>query len=159
MTDRKLLKLLWSVGLFLAPTLFMRPTKDRWIVFLFNAFLNTYIDNYLVASKRLKYPNRLKSVKKLSNGSVLYDSLLCPLMTTWYYIATRHVKKISKFLFITFLFVLPQLIFELLLEKYTEIIKYKKGWKWYHSFFTISFIKIFVRGFIQMINKASQINS
>lgn len=159
MQDRKLLKKLWIAGLLLFPTLFMKPTKDRWIIFLFNAFLNTYIDNYLVVTGRLKYPHRLKKVIKFSNGSVLYDSLLCPLVTTWYYMATRKVKNSSEFLLKTILFVLPQLIFELILEKYTKIIKYKNGWKWYHSFFTIALIKILARGFMELINKISRLNS
>jgi hypothetical protein len=158
MSDRKILRMLWIFGLFLMPTLMMKPMKDRWIIFLLNSVLNNKIDHYLVTTNRLSYPHRLKQARKFSKGSILYDNLLCPLVTTWYYTSTKKYKNISDFLIKTLLFVLPQLIFEVVLEKYTKIIKYKKDWKWYHSFVTIAFIKLFVRGFMQFINKVSRTN-
>ncbi|MDQ0200786.1 hypothetical protein [Neobacillus ginsengisoli] len=83
MLERRILKRLWLIGLALLPTLFKKPIKDRWIVFLLNGSLNQYLDDYLVSTNRIKYPIRLKNVPFLTKGSVLYDSLLCPLVTTW----------------------------------------------------------------------------
>ncbi|WP_419888330.1 CBO0543 family protein [Neobacillus niacini] len=151
MLERKILKYLWILGIILFSTIFRKPIRERWIVFLFNSVLNIYLDNYLVHTKRLKYPVRVKHAGLFTRGSILYDNLLCPIVTLWYCQSTKNTKKISEFLFKTFLYVLPQTVIEIILEKYTDLIEYKKGWKWYHTFGAIAAVKMLVRGFIQLI--------
>lgn len=152
MLERKILKSLWILGLMLFPTLFKKPIKERWIVFLFNSLINVYLDNYLVNTKRLQYPVRVKNAGLFTKGSILYDNLLCPIVTVWYCQATKNTKKVSEFLLKTFLYVLPQTVVEIVLEKYTNLIDYKNGWKWYHTFGAISLVKLMIRGFIGLIN-------
>jgi hypothetical protein len=157
MLEKKILKLLWILGLILFPaTLFKHPIKERWIVFLLNGVLNQFLDNYLVSTKRIKYPIRIKNAHKFTKGSILYDTLLCPLVTVWYHQATKQPKHIGEFIFKSIIFVLPQISIEIILEKYTKLINYKNGWKWFHSFGAIMLIKLFVRGFIEILNRSSK---
>lgn len=151
MLERKILKYLWILGIIIFSTLFRKPIRERWIVFLFNSLLNIYLDNYLVNTKRLKYPVREKHAGLFTSGSILYDNLLCPIVTVWYCQSTKNTKKISEFLIKTFLYVLPQTVAEIFLEKYTDLIEYKKGWKWYHTFGAITAVKVLIRGMIELI--------
>ena len=152
MSERNILKFLWILGLIIFPTLFMKPIKERWIVFLLNSTLNQYLNNFLVSTNKLVYPVRIKNEKLYTQGSILYDSVLCPIVTVWYHQATKKPKGVFDFLMKTIIFVSPQIIVEILLEKYTKLIKYKNGWKWYHSFGAVALIKMFVRGFIELVN-------
>lgn len=147
MSDKKILKFLWISGLVLLfPTLLTKSIKEQLIVYLLSSYFNTPLDNYLVSKNRLEYPVGLKNERKFTKGSFLYDSILCPLLTVWYYQSTQKTKKLSGILFKTFLFTTPQVILEASLERFTRTIKYKKGWKWYHSFIGIFLIKLFIRG-------------
>ncbi|MDQ6596402.1 hypothetical protein E2K98_29765 [Bacillus salipaludis] len=156
MTDRKILKFLWLLGLVLLfPTLLKKPIKEQLIIFLLSSFFNTPLDNYLVSKDRLEYPVRLKNERKFTKGSFLYDSILCPLITVWYYQSTQKTKKLSEIILKTFLFTTPQVILEALMERFTRTINYKKGWKWYHSFIGIFLLKLYIRGFVGLINLIS----
>ena len=158
MGDKKILKFLWGLGLgLLLPTLLKKPIKEQLIIFLLSSFFNTPLDNYLVSTNRIEYPVRLKNEKKFTKGSFLYDSILCPLLTVWYYQSTQKTKKIGEIFFKTFLFTTPQVILEVTMERFTRTIKYKKGWKWYHSYIGIFSIKLFIRTLVGSINYISKI--
>lgn len=152
MLERKILKLLWILGFLIFPTLFKKPIKERWIIFLLNSVFNQYLDNYLVQTNRLAYPVRIKNAHYFTKGSILYDTVLCPIVTVWYHQATKNTKNILEFIIKTIIYVSPQIIIEIIFEKYTNLVKYKNGWKWYHSFGAVAFIKVIIRTFVELIN-------
>jgi hypothetical protein len=157
MTDKKLLRFLWILGLVLLfPTLLKKPIKERVLIFLLSSSFNQPLDNLAVSTNRITYPVRLKNEGKFTKGRFLYDNLLCPLITVWFYESSRHTKKLSELLLKTFLFSTPQVILEATFERFTRTIKYKKGWKWYHSFISIYLIKLFIWALVQLLNVCSK---
>lgn len=76
-----------------------------------------------------------------------FDLLLCPLMNIIFNQVTLKDEPIN-IIFKVFLFTTPMSLFEKWLEKNTGLIKWKKGWGWYHTFLSITLKYLGIRSFI-----------
>lgn len=149
---KNLLLIALIINIFLLRPLLIRktPVKDWVIVYLFNAATNGLIDNILVRNKIVKYPVRL--FPKVFDTHVLFDFFLYPTFTVWYNQLT-HKDKIFPIIYKLFFITIPPFLLELWAEKKTNLIKWNKGWKWYHSFFGFILKSLVTRTVIEIVRK------
>jgi hypothetical protein len=139
-------------GLFSIPTLFKKPSIKLWLpLYLINCIINYLFNKYLVESNKLKYPKKLIS-KKITNINVSYDIFVCPFLSVWFCQST-YKSNIRDFLVKLFIFALPQGVYEIVLERKTDTLKFKKNWKWFHSIFLVFIVKLLSRGVLELLKK------
>ena len=142
-------------GLLFLPFAFKKkPIKDWLIVYLSTALLSALLDHILVGKKLLAYPVRVFS--KDFKYHIVFDLLLCPLVSVFYNQLTYNEKSIVKIMGKQFLFTIPQLIIEILSGKYLNMVKWLNGWRWYHTFISMNAKYLAIRGFIQITRKISR---
>lgn len=153
MNNRFEIRALWVlliIGIVLTPLSIKGKNYKKWLIaFFLNAYNNTFIASAIAKKGYLSYPVRF--LPNLYTSSVIYDFLLCSLVTVWYCRSTvgdNWKKALAK----VWLFVIPQVVTEALLEKNTKLIKYAKGWNWLTSLVTIAVAKLGIRTFLVMLD-------
>jgi hypothetical protein len=150
--ERQILKFSLILGLFFLPILFRKPSFKIWsTIYLTNGIVSHLTDRALVAQKKLSYPVRL--VPKLTKNSLVYDYIICPLISVAYCQATNHSKPLG-ILGKGILFALPQVAIEYLAERKTKLIRYKNGWTVLHSYIGILVVKLTFRGLFGLLKKS-----
>lgn len=135
-------------GLVLLPfAIVKRSFKDWIIVYLVSVIGNYGADKFLVSRGYLKY--KKKPFNKF-NIHLPFDFIHYPLMLLYYNQWTLNSKPIGVLLKI-FPLVIPQIMIETLAAKKTKLIKWKKGWTWYHSLISIVLKLLICRGIIAII--------
>lgn len=130
-----------------------RSFKDWLIVYLVSCLGNTMADRYLVSKGYLKY--KVRPYKSKFSIHIPFDYIHYPLLLLYYNQWTLNSKPLGlivKLLVCT----TPQVLFETILEKKTDLITWRKGWSWYHSFLSMALKLFFCRmiiGGIRVINK------
>ncbi|GAE25598.1 hypothetical protein JCM9140_1601 [Halalkalibacter wakoensis JCM 9140] len=138
-------------GLVSSFTLFKRPSSKLWIsLYLSNCLFNYLFDKSLVETKQIEYPVRFKP--KIFKINVIYDFLVCPFLSVWYCQSTYH-SKWSGIIGKLILFSIPQAIYEVLLERKTDALKFKGKWKWLYSFYLVFLVKIISRSIFAFMKK------
>ncbi|WP_062048262.1 CBO0543 family protein [Bacillus sp. JCM 19034] len=149
--DKFILRALFVLGIGLLPIVFRKPPiKDWLLVFLWNAFTNGFIDTVVVSHKVVKYPVRL--LPKIFKTNILFDFLLYPIMTVVYNRFTARDKPLIIFLKL-FCLTIPMVLIELWAERKTGLIKFKRGWEWYHSFISLTIKSLLTRLWISWVRK------
>lgn len=121
-------------GLVLLPfAILKRSFKDWLIVYLVSFIGNFFSDEFLVKRGYLKYPKRLFPKYKIH---LPFDFIHYPLILLYYNQWTLNSKPVGIILKL-FPFVIPQTIIETIASKKTNLIKWKKGWTWYHSLISL----------------------
>lgn len=139
------------IGLFLLPLAILKKSFKDWvIVYLVSIIGNFHADKYLVSKGYLKY--KIRPFPKIFNIHLPFDSVLYPLILLYYNQWTLHSKPIGILLKL-FPFAIPLIFIETFAEKKTNLITWKKGWAWYHSFISLIIKLIVCRGIIAMIRK------
>ncbi|MBE3571033.1 MAG: hypothetical protein IMW92_13345 [Bacillales bacterium] len=149
--DKIILWILFIIGIALLLFSFRKKAliKDSILVFLLKAYFSTFIGIFVAEEKMIVYPVRFLS--KYFNTSIIFESLLYPIMCVYFFQTTYH----SKFLGIILqcaLYTSALTIIEVLCEKYTDLIKYHT-WTWMYSFITIFLLSLFVRLIMLYLNK------
>lgn len=153
--ERQILKFSLILGLFFLPILFRKPSSKLWsTIYVTNGIFSHLTDRALVAQKKLSYPVRL--VPKLTKNSLVYDYIICPLISVAYCQATNHSKPLG-ILGKGILFALPQVAIEYLAEKKTKLIRYKNGWTVLHSYIGILFVKLIFRGLFGFLKNSDNL--
>ncbi|MFP3727614.1 CBO0543 family protein [Priestia filamentosa] len=154
-SDKRFLRVLCILNLvFLIPIILRKPPIKDWIVvYLFNAVTNGIIDKLLTSYNIVKYPVRF--VPKIFNIHILFDFLLYPTFTILYNQVTMKDKPFAIFYKLLFL-ITPAFLIEVWAVSKTHLIKWKKGWNWYHTFISIMFKSLLTRSFIGIIRKISE---
>lgn len=135
-------------GLVLLPfAIVKRSFKDWVIVYLVSVIGNYGADKYLVSKGYLKY--KKKPFNKFQIH-LPFDYIHYPLMLLYYNQWTLNSNPLGVFLKI-FPFVIPQIIIETVAAKKTNLIKWKKGWTWYHSLISVVLKLLLCRGIISII--------
>ncbi|WP_442853226.1 CBO0543 family protein [Bacillus sp. EB01] len=94
---------------------------------------------------------RLCELFKAFNISAVFGYLLYPVICVYFIKATKQ-SNILVVLFKNVLFTTPMVLAETWLEKHTNLIKYKKGWNWRHSYASIFGTFLAVRTIAYIIN-------
>jgi hypothetical protein len=127
--------------------LMVRQPKKKWlIVYSFNAITNIILDKW-VTKNFISYPTRL--FPKIFNIHILYDAFLYPIGTVIYNQWSSKDKLIAivyKLLF----FSVPLTIFEFWAERKTGLIKWSNGWRWYHTFLSVTLKSLITRGVLSI---------
>lgn len=137
-------------GMVLLPfAIVKRSFKDWIIVYLVSVIGNFFSDKYLVSKGYLKYPIKLFPKYEIH---LPFDFIHYPLMLLYFNQWTLNSKLTDIFLKL-FPFVIPQTIIETIAAKKTNLIKWKKGWNWYHSLISLTLKLLLCRGIIAIIRK------
>lgn len=149
--QQKLLKLILIIGLSAIPFAFRREKLKDWlIIFFLKGYISSFIDQVVVRNKHISYPIRF--LPKHFNLSILFDYLLFPLLCVFYNQTSYKSKPLSVILQ-SLVYSLPMTGFEVILERTTKLIKYKKNWNWIFTYSTLVITFLFVRGFIYIVRK------
>ncbi|ALC91761.1 hypothetical protein AM500_19725 [Bacillus sp. FJAT-18017] len=124
------------------------PIKDWLIVFFLKGYISSFLDVIVVKKGYVAYPVNLF---KAFNISVVFSYLLYPVICVYFNKATKQ-SNILVVLFKNVLFTTPMVLAETWLEKHTNLIKYKKGWNWRHSYASIFGTFLAVRTIAYIIN-------
>lgn len=148
------LSLTTLISVFLLPfAIVKRPFKDWIIVYLVSSIGNSFADRYLVSRGYLKY--KIRPFPKKSSIHLPFDFLHYPLLLLYYNQWTLDSKPIGIFLKL-FPFAIPQVIIETIAAKKTDLITWKKGWTWYHSFISLLVKLLLCRFIIAIIRKMNK---
>jgi hypothetical protein len=126
--QKTLLKVFLVIGILLLPFAFKREkVKDWLLVFFLKGYISSFVAQLVVRNKNISYPIRL--LPSFLNISVVFDYLLFPLLCVFYNRTSLFSKPIYVFIQ-SLLYSMPMTILEVILEKYTDLIKYKNNWNW-----------------------------
>lgn len=149
--QKKLLRIILGVGLLLIPFAFKREKLKDWLlIFFLKGYISSFLDQIIVKKKRISYPVRFMS--KYFDSSLLFDYLLFPLLCVFYN-RTSEKSNLHSIFLQSFIYTTPITVLEVILEKKTNLIRYKKNWNWLITYSTLVVTFLFVRGFIVIIRK------
>lgn len=137
------------VGVFLLPfAIFKRSFKDWIIVYLVSIIGNSWADRFLVSRGYLKYD--IRPFKKSLKIHLPFDYVHYPLMLLYYNQWTLNSKPTGIVLKL-FPFIIPQVLIETFAATKTDLITWRKGWNWQHSFISLAIKMLLCRGIISII--------
>ena len=149
--QKKLLRIILGVGLLLIPFAFKREKLKDWLlIFFLKGYIASFLDQIIVKKKRISYPVRFMS--KYFDSSLLFDYLLFPLLCVFYN-RTSEKSNLHSIFLQSLIYTTPMTVLEVILEKKTNLIQYKKNWNWLITYSTLVVTFLFVRGFIVIIRK------
>ena len=149
--QKKLLRIILGVGLLLIPFAFKREKLKDWLlIFFLKGYISSFLDQIIVKKKQISYPVRFMS--KYFDSSILFDYLLFPLLCVFYN-RTSEKSNLHSIFLQSFIYSTPMTVLEVILEKNTNLIRYKKNWNWLITYLTLVITFLFVRGFIAIIRK------
>lgn len=151
--EMNILRSLYALGIVSFFNLIRKPPVKDWvIIFLLKSYIASIFDNILVKKGYLKYPVNLF---KTFDISVLFSYLIFPVTCIYFNQVTRN-SRMSEILAKSLLFSAPSAVAEHLIERKTNLIKYKKTWNSFYSFATIATTFLMVRFLMELIRKVSQ---
>ena len=149
--QKKLLRIVLGVGLLLIPFAFKREKLKDWLlIFFLKGYISSFLDQIIVKKKQISYPVRFMS--KYFDSSILFDYLLFPILCVFYN-RTSEKSNLHSIFLQSFIYSTPMTVLEVILEKKTNLIRYKKKWNWLITYSTLVVTFLFVRGFIAIIRK------
>ncbi|MBU9724245.1 MULTISPECIES: CBO0543 family protein [Bacillaceae] len=132
-----------------------RSFKDWIIVFLVSILGNSMADRYLVSRGFLKY--KVRPLPDKFGIHLPFDFIHYPLLLLYFNQWTLNSKPLGMILKLL-LMVTPQVAIETYAAEKTNLITWRKGWSWKHSFVSmmIKFLlcRLIIAG-IRVINKRS----
>jgi hypothetical protein len=148
------LYILTIIGIFLLPFAIVKRSFKDWVIVYFVSIIgNSWADRYLVSRGYLKYD--IRPFKKNFKIHLPFDYVHYPLMLLYYNQWTLNSKPLGIILKL-FPFLIPQVLVETFAAKKTDLITWRKGWSWQHSFVSLAIKMLLCRGIIsaiRMINR------
>jgi hypothetical protein len=134
-TEKQFLRSLLFISVALWPQLFRKKPRQHWILLYgYNAVTNVILDKIMVTRGKVEYPTRL--LPNLFKIHILFDVILYPTATVIYHQWTKR-DKIPAILSKLLVFSVSLTLIEIYADKHTGLIKWRNGWKWYHSFISV----------------------
>ncbi|CAM4269832.1 CBO0543 family protein [Paenibacillus tarimensis] len=147
-TNQQALAALCVLFLGLLVYAFRRPPRKDWMLaYLFNAASNMAIDNVVVNKGYIEYPVRL--FPKIFETHLLFNLFYYPTATILYNQMTYRDKPLHQ-LYKVFIFSVPLVFIEAWANANTKLVKWKKGWRWYHTFLGITIKSLITRWIVQL---------
>lgn len=148
--EKSLIKLLYFFGVASFFYFIRKPLAKDWLlVFFIKSYYASLVDKLVVNKGYVQYPTRFP---KQVNTSLLFDYLLFPITCVFYNQLTKDSRILQSLLKVLY-FSVPMTITELWLEKNTQLVKYKKGWNWKTTFYSLTFSFLFVRFLMSVIRR------
>ncbi|MEB1810192.1 MAG: hypothetical protein LPK26_23305 [Bacillaceae bacterium] len=149
--ERTFLSIITLISLSLLPfAIVKRSFKDWIIVFLVSCIGNAFADRLLVSKGYLKY--KVRPFKTNFAIHFPFDFIHYPLLLLYYNQWTLNSRPLGIVLKL-FPFIVPQTIIETIVEKKTDLITWRKGYTWYHSFGSLFIKFLLCRCIIALIRK------
>ncbi|HAM79244.1 MAG TPA: hypothetical protein DCO80_00375 [Ornithinibacillus sp.] len=154
--EKKLLRLLTALCIASLPFLFRGPKmRENLVIFFSKGILSTLIDAYVVATRRIEYP--VRPFAKIFKTNIMYDMLFFPLLSVlWVKLSYRD--NLQKILWKSLIFSVPMSIGQWYFERNSKLFKWKK-WTALHTFGSVSFTLLTIRGFVGAIKKIDHVKS
>ncbi|RSL31504.1 hypothetical protein D7Z54_20615 [Salibacterium salarium] len=138
----------------LIPVVIRKPPRKDWIiVYLYNAITNIMVDCLLTKHNVIKYPVRF--LANLFRTQILFDLLVYPTLTVVYNQVTYKDKPLDSF-FKLFYFTIPMIIVETWAERKTKLIRWNRGWEWYHTFIGFTLKSFHTRLLMGLLRKMDE---
>jgi len=154
MIDRIILIVGTLFGIMSFPTLFRKPSSHIWLpLFVINGVVNLIFDKILIETKQVKYPVRF--LPKVFKVNIIYDLLVCPYLSVWFCKSTYN-SNIKELIGKLIIYGTPQAIYEILLERKTNTLKFTGNWRWIYSTFLVFIVKIISRGVLALLKKTGR---
>jgi len=135
----------------LLPFLLKKPPRRDWIfAYFWNAATNILLDKIAVKRGWIAYPTRLLPGR--FSIHILFDALLYPTATVLYNQMTRR-NKLSGIVGKVLLFAVPLTVIEVWADRYTGLIRWGKGWKWYHTFLSVTLKSLGTRTAVALFSR------
>jgi len=154
MIEKNFLLITSLVSVILLPfAIFKKSFKDWIIVYLVSLIGNSLLDRALVSKGYIEYD--VRPFPKKFGIHLPFDYLHYPLMLLYYNQWTLNSRPMG-ILLKTFPFIIPQVFIETMAERNTDLITWKKGWTWKHSFISLFMKFLFCRmiiGAIRLLNE------
>jgi len=152
--EKRFLRVLFILTLLGLPFLFRKPpVKDSILTFLLNGYTNGIVDRFVVTHKLIKYPVRY--FRKEFKIHVLFDFLLYPTVSVIINKLTKNDKPLV-IIYKIILFIFPIFLIELWAERNTNLIRWRRPWKWYHTLLSLTVKSVLNRlmiGAIRVLDK------
>lgn len=154
--DKTFLRVVLIINLIVLIPIVLRkpPIKDWLLVYLYNAITNGLADRILSYYKIVKYPVRF--LPNVFQSHILFDYLIYPTITVLYNQMTMK-DKLFPIIYKLFYFTIPMFLVEYWAVRKTHLIKWSKGWKWYHTFISVSIKSLITRTFIGLTRMIDEI--
>ncbi|MDQ0252699.1 hypothetical protein J2S74_000071 [Evansella vedderi] len=158
MRDKTILNIITILGIGGWAFLFRRKgeLKDWFLIYLFKTLVSTLIDGPVIKKKYVQYPKRY--FPTLFDSNIVFLYVLFPLSCVLYNQFTYKMKPLKTILSV-FLFSGPMAIGEHIIERYTNLVKFNKGWNGFYTFTVLSstfwVVRLFIE-FIRFIDKRRQ---
>ncbi|RYG73506.1 hypothetical protein EU245_06420 [Lentibacillus lipolyticus] len=128
------------------------PLQEWLICYLLAAHLAIFLGQLVVSYELLYYPVKLFPQFR---SSVLYEYLLLPIMSVYYYYQTSSNSSMFRMLRVALLISGTSTVFEVVLEKNTDLIHYIQ-WHWYYSLISIFLFLLAIRFLMKQIVKMGE---
>ncbi|MEK5392917.1 CBO0543 family protein [Margalitia sp. FSL K6-0131] len=128
--------------------------KEAQIVFIFAQALAWIYEYVLVAMGYIEFPFR--EFPKASEMSFSLYYLIYPSIAVFFIFSYPPKGKKVKIIFHYLLFSFVAVGYSVVIEKFSELVKFKNGWKWYIVLLFVLFINIVIKLFYSWLFFASR---
>lgn len=154
--ERFLLRILTVACIASIPFVFKRKNLLMHLtVFFTKGVLATCIDSYCIKTKRLKYP--VRPYPKIFDTNILYDLLMFPLLSV-VWVRWTYNANLKTTLLRSLWFSVPMAIAQLIMEKTTNLFKWK-SWSIWHTFVSCNFTLFTIRGAVWVVRRFTEQNN
>ncbi|USK31641.1 hypothetical protein LIT25_13230 [Bacillus sp. F19] len=151
--EKTMIKGLFALCAVLFPFVIRKPNvKEMLIVFFAKGILSTIIDANVVNTKRVEYP--VRPFSKIFKTNILFDMLFFPLLSV-IWVRQSYKDKLPGVLLKSLTWSVPMSIAQWYMEKTTRLFKWKK-WSVFHTFASISFTLLTIRGLVALVRNAGK---
>jgi hypothetical protein len=141
---------IWSVTIFLLILIPKDRRKEASIAFLYQHFITWFIGLLVVEWHLIEYPVRL--LASVNKTSFTFEFFVYPVISSFFALYYPNNRSLLIRLFYIAIFTSSLIIPEVIIEKYTDLLKYIH-WEWYYSwlsvFFTLSLLRFFMKWFFK----------
>jgi hypothetical protein len=143
--EKMLLWIFFFIGMMLFVLILREPKiKEYLLVFLLTSYISSLIGVIVVEENMLAYP--IKFLENHFDSSILFGYLIFPIVNVYFY-RTTYDSKWAVILLQALVYATGLTIFEMILEKYTDLIDYI-SWTWIYTFFSTMVFMLLIRTMI-----------
>src|SRR5262249_40399495 len=125
------------------------------VVFFAKGVLAATIDSIFIKRQKIEYP--VRPFPKIFDMNILFDLLFYPLLSV-IWVRWTYDTKPSVTLLRSLFFSVPMAIAQWIMEKKTELFKWK-SWSIWHTFVSINFTLFTIRGMAEILKIMDKSNS
>ncbi len=122
---------------------------ENLVIFFSKGVLSTLIDAYVVGTKRIEYP--VRPFPSIFKTNIIYDMLFFPLLSVLW-VKQSYNDNLRGILLKSLTWSIPMSAAQWYLERNSRLFKWRK-WTAFHTFTSVSFTLLTIRGLVAVIKK------